>query len=234
MIYTPGAVTSLDQTVLQLDQNSRLQCSFDCEFETLYGISGSNRWYTLNLETGIATRIAYNVPGDPPDKVNDLGGAACIKASPLAAISVTTDPATHVGVADTATLNGDYSGFTAGHDLRYYYIWGCVSSSSRWVLAGGGDGETDSYCDSFTNENTLKALQYLPDRVRRHGRHRHPEGPCQRDARWYHRGEPVHLHRLLLSSTSAPTVTCSIYMSTPVLTRLFLIHLCTHRHASST
>lgn len=44
VIYNPGSVTSIDQTVIQLDQNPRLQCSFDCEFEILYGISGSNRW----------------------------------------------------------------------------------------------------------------------------------------------------------------------------------------------
>lgn len=45
VIYNPGAVTSINQTTVQLDQNPRLQNSFDCEFETLYGISGSNKWY---------------------------------------------------------------------------------------------------------------------------------------------------------------------------------------------
>ena len=107
--------------MLQLDQNPRLQCSFDCEFETLYGISGSNYWYTLNLATGLATRIAYTVPGNPPDAVNDLGGAACIKADPLTAFSVITDPATQVGVDNSAVLNGNYGGFTAGNDMRYWF-----------------------------------------------------------------------------------------------------------------
>lgn len=68
--------------------NPSLQLAFDCQYDILYGQQYeptnlvTDNWYTINIATGVATRISgYSTEGADVS-ARDLGGSACFE-SPL-------------------------------------------------------------------------------------------------------------------------------------------------------